>query len=106
MYLPIKLYLTILWQNLSHTELEHTVPSGCTGGDSCCTMDNKCNEGEGDCDVDSDCLDGLKCDNSLNNCATTSGLEWDSTDDCCYRPGATIPYKPSNVIVKEIIRLK
>ena len=57
-------------------------------------MDNKCGEGEGDCDVDSDCFDGLKCANSLNNCPT-SGYEWNSGDDCCYKPGATIPYEPN-----------
>ena len=38
---------------------------------------------EGDCNSDSDCLDGLKCGN--NNCNENSG-NWDSSDDCCYKP--------------------
>ena len=67
-----------------------TLPSSCTGGDSCCTKYNKCGEQEGDCDRDSDCLDGLKC--GYNYCAerfNKRGGQWDSTDDCCYQPGRT-----------------
>ena len=61
------------------------VKAGCTGGDSCCTNDNKCGEAEGDCDSDSDCLDGLKC--GYDNCQPAwTGMEWDETDDCCYDP--------------------
>jgi hypothetical protein len=58
--------------------------SECQGGDSCCTPDNKCEEDEGDCDADTDCVEGLKCGN--RNCIQKSGLQWDSTDDCCYVP--------------------
>ena len=56
----------------------------CTGGDSCCSTSNKCGEDEGDCDKDSHCKDGLKC--GKNNCSKKSGLQWDATDDCCYKP--------------------
>ena len=58
-------------------------------------MNNKCDEGEGDCDFDSDCKDGLKCGDSFNNCWPNSGGEWDTKDDCCYKPGAIIPYQPN-----------
>ena len=55
-------------------------------------MYNKCRENEGDCDSDEDCLQGLKC--GVDNCKQKSGLEWDSTDDCCYKPGKhSIIYK-------------
>ena len=51
---------------------------------SCCTSESPCGEGEGDCDSDSDCKIGLKC--GKDNCPTKSGHQWDSTDDCCYKP--------------------
>ena len=70
----------------------HLTTSGCTGGESCCTKDNKCNEQEGDCDSDKDCIDGLKC--GTFNCVNKSGLEWDSEDSCCYdqstKPGTNV----------------
>ena len=50
----------------------------CTGGDDCCSQDNKCGLGEGDCDHDSDCLPGLRC--GLDNCG---GSGWEYFDDCC-----------------------
>ena len=74
----------------NHTPIKHTLPSGCTGGDSCCAMDNKCGEQGGDCDADSDCVDGLKCGHK--NCVKKSGLQWEPTDDCCYKPGRTKLY--------------
>ena len=60
----------------------------CTGGDSCCTEDNRCAEHEGDCDKDSDCMEGLKCAEPYNNCPRKrkDGEDWDSTDSCCYKP--------------------
>lgn len=57
----------------------------CTGGDSCCDENNRCDVGEGDCDWDPDCIDGLLCGKS--NCPSTRSEDWDSADDCCYRPG-------------------
>ena len=57
---------------------------GCKGGDSCCTSRNRCDIDQGDCDSDSDCKIGLKC--GKDNCPTKSGHQWDSTDDCCYKP--------------------
>ena len=57
----------------------------CFGGDSCCKPSNQCNVDEGDCDSDSDCMTGLKC--GSNNCKVKTGLDWDSTDDCCFKPG-------------------
>ena len=57
----------------------------CTGGDSCCTPNNKCGEGEGDCDSDAECRRGLKC--GQDNCKQKSGQQWDNSDDCCYKPG-------------------
>ena len=62
--------------------------TACTGGDSCCTTTNKCGEDEGDCDKDSDCKEGLTCGN--DNCIKNSGIQWDATDDCCYRPGSNV----------------
>ena len=56
----------------------------CTGGDSCCTPENKCGIDEGDCDNDNDCQDGLVC--GSNNCSNKSGDDWESSDDCCYAP--------------------
>ena len=57
---------------------------GCRGGDSCCTSGNRCDVDQGDCDSDDDCKIGLKC--GRDNCPTKSGHQWDSTDDCCYKP--------------------
>ena len=57
---------------------------GCRGGDSCCTSQNRCDIDQGDCDSDSDCKLGLKC--GKDNCPTKSGHQWESTDDCCYKP--------------------
>ena len=70
--------------------------AACIGGDSCCNENNKCDVGEGDCDYDSDCLEGLKC--GSGNCpGSRSWLwgseEWDSSDDCCYKPGKYIKFK-------------
>ena len=62
--------------------------AACIGGDSCCNEDNKCDVGEGDCDSDDDCLEGLKC--GTNNCLSARWFwdeDWDSQDDCCYKPG-------------------
>ena len=61
---------------------------GCTGGDSCCTPQNKCTENEGDCDSDADCKEGLVC--GTDNCPVKSGLQWDEADDCCKKIGAGI----------------
>ena len=41
-------------------------------------------EGEGDCDNDSDCLGLLQC--GTDNCV---GINFDSTDDCCFDPNPT-----------------
>ena len=57
----------------------------CTGGNSCCTSTNQCDVDEGDCDSDNDCKAGLKC--GSNNCKVKTGLDWDSGDDCCFKPG-------------------
>ena len=69
--------------------LESKVPIlviiACTGGDSCCKSTNQCDVDEGDCDSDSDCKAGLKC--GSNNCKVKTGLDWDSGDDCCFKPG-------------------
>ena len=56
----------------------------CRGGDTCCTSLNRCDIDQGDCDSDSDCKLGLKC--GKDNCPMKSGHQWDSTDDCCYKP--------------------
>ena len=56
----------------------------CTwGGDNCCTSATPCGQDEGDCDSDADCRAGLIC--GTDNCPVKEGLEWDSTDDCCYQ---------------------
>ena len=60
--------------------------TGCQGGDSCCTPDNKCDIDEGDCDNDADCKEGLKCGKTFN-CSLKKGFDWDDTDSCCYDPG-------------------
>ena len=69
----------------------------CTGGDECCTSSNLCDINEGDCDSDDDCMEGLKC--GTHNCLIKTGLQWDSTDDCCYKPTkgkiSRIVYKPT-----------
>jgi len=70
---------------------EDSCVPACVGEDSCCNENNKCDVGEGDCDYDSDCLEGLKC--GSNNCpGSRSWLwgspDWDSSDDCCYKPDA------------------
>ena len=57
----------------------------CTGGDSCCSEENKCGPGEGDCDSDADCLEGLLC--GTGNCPSSRSAFWDVDDDCCYKPG-------------------
>ena len=57
----------------------------CAGGLDCCNEINKCDVYEGDCGSHSDCLDGLLC--GTDNCPTKGGGDWDSWDDCCYRPG-------------------
>ena len=64
----------------------HTPAEGgaCNGRESCCTPDNKCEENDGDCNSDVDCVDGLKC--GKENCNQKSGLDWVSTDNCCYKP--------------------
>ena len=93
----------------------------CDGGDSCCTSSRKCGVGtlnsfksiricmrdlylclsligEGDCDRNSDCKAGLKC--GKNNCRALasklgkSASTFQSDDDCCYRPGLSLPSKP------------
>ena len=75
--------------------------AGCTGGDECCTEDNKCGEDEGDCDIDADCQDGLKC--GSNNCKNGGD---EAADDCCYNPSPGNAYnildlqKMNNVDVK------
>ena len=43
-----------------------------------------CGINEGDCDNDDDCMAELKC--GTDNCPIKIGLQWDSTDDCCYKP--------------------
>ena len=55
------------------------IATNCTGGDSCCTLNNQCGLGEGDCDSNEDCLSGLFCGH--NNC---NGDTFDNGDDCCY----------------------
>ena len=65
-------------------KLDISILLGCRGGDSCCTSKNRCDIDQGDCDSDSDCKIGLKCGN--DNCPKKSGHEWDSGDDCCYKP--------------------
>ena len=68
--------------------MNYNLSSGCTGeDDGCCTADTRCGEQEGDCDLDSDCAEGLKCGHE--NCVNKSGLDWEPTDDCCYKPGRT-----------------
>ena len=59
----------------------------CRGGDTCCTSLNRCDIDQGDCDSDNDCKIGLKC--GKDNCPKKSNHEWDSTDDCCYKPMPT-----------------
>jgi len=54
----------------------------CRGGDNCCTRGRPCRVGEGDCDNHDQCVGNLRC--GSNNCR---GRGFDSTDDCCYRPG-------------------
>jgi len=56
----------------------------CTGGDSCCSEENKCGVGEGDCDSDADCMEGLLC--GTGNCPSSRSAFWDADDDCCYKP--------------------
>jgi len=61
----------------------------CIGGDGCCNENNKCDVGEGDCDSDDDCMEGLKC--GSDNCLSARWFwdeNWDSYDDCCYKPDA------------------
>ena len=65
----------------------YSITAKCTGGDSCCSEENRCGVGEGDCDSDADCLDGLLC--GTGNCPSTRSAFWDSDDDCCYKPGKT-----------------
>ena len=55
----------------------------CNGEENCCSEEKKCGEMEGDCNSDQECISGLKC--GQNNCNENSG-NWDSTDDCCYKP--------------------
>jgi len=66
----------------------------CAGTNGGCT---NMGIGDGDCDVDSECAAGLKC--GTDNCANyrpsggwpvDSGDDWDTTDDCCYKPSAEI----------------
>merc|ERR1711935_909886 len=56
----------------------------CTGGNSCCTEDNKCGEGEGDCDYDNQCLDDLSCFKGGSGCIR--GSNFDHSDSCCVDP--------------------
>ena len=62
--------------------------SDCKGADSCCTPYNKCDVDEGDCDSKDDCKPGLLC--GSDNCQIKTGLQWDTADDCCYKPRMTI----------------
>ena len=62
----------------------------CTGGDSCCTLDNPCDEGEGDCDSDEECSGNLFCSRSCGDQVqgglASLGGNWDIGDDCCLDP--------------------
>ena len=57
------------------------VSTGCAGGDTCCTPENKCGQDQGDCDTDADCKGELIC--GTDNCSKKTGFAWDDTDDCC-----------------------
>merc|ERR1712168_1778373 len=59
----------------------------CLGGDSCCRGNNWCMENEGDCDAHGDCERGLLCgDNNCGKFGDHRDKDFDSTDDCCYKP--------------------
>ena len=58
----------------------------CTGGDSCCTVENPCGEWEGDCDSDEECSDNLFCSRTCGARVAHLGGDWDIGDDCCLDP--------------------
>ena len=66
-----------------HTDKLNKLRTICNGEENCCSEAKPCGEMEGDCNSDKDCLIGLKC--GENNCNENSG-NWESTDDCCYKP--------------------
>ena len=58
----------------------------CTGGDSCCTVENPCGEWEGDCDSDDECSGNLFCSRTCGASVASLGGDWDIGDDCCLDP--------------------